>query len=43
MMRHLRGELSLAQHYVKGEGHLIGEDVEVWELDAATLVGTRVI
>lgn len=33
MLRHMRGEESLAQHYVRTQGHLIGADVEVWELD----------
>lgn len=33
MLRHMRGEQSLARHYVSTQGHLIGEDVEVWEFD----------
>lgn len=33
MLRHLRGETSLAAHYVRSQGHLVGPGVEIWELD----------
>jgi hypothetical protein len=31
--KHLRGNVSLAAHYIKTQGHLIGADVEIWEFD----------
>ena len=33
LLKHLRGNQSLGEHYVRSQGHLIGDDVEVWELD----------
>lgn len=33
VLRHLRRGESLAAHYVKTQGHLIGPNVEVWEFD----------
>ena len=33
LLRDLRRNLSLAEHYVKTQGHLIGEGVEIWEYD----------
>ena len=33
---HLRRGLSLGQHYVNTNGHLIGPGIEIWELDLAT-------
>jgi hypothetical protein len=42
VLRHLRGELSLASHYVKTQGHLIGPDVEIWEFDPAERRAFRV-
>ena len=31
--KHLRKNVSLAAHYIKTHGHLIGADVEIWEFD----------
>jgi hypothetical protein len=36
VLKHLRGEVSLASHYVKTQGHLIGPSIEIWELDLLT-------
>lgn len=33
VLRHLKAGLSLATHYVRTQGHLIGPGIEVWELD----------
>lgn len=33
--RHPRSGESLARHYLKTQGHLIGPGIEVWEFDAA--------
>ncbi len=33
LLKHMRREVSLAAHYVKNHGHLVGPDVEVWEFD----------
>lgn len=33
MLKHMRGETSLAFHYARTQGHLVGPDVEIWEFD----------
>jgi hypothetical protein len=33
VLKHLKKELSLASHYLKTQGHLVGSHVEVWEFD----------
>ena len=33
VLKHLRKNVSLAAHYVKTQGHLIGPGVEIWEFD----------
>ena len=33
VLKHLRRNVSLASHYIKAQGHLIGPDVEIWEFD----------
>ena len=33
VLKHLRKDVSLATHYVKTQGHLIGPGIEVWEFD----------
>jgi len=43
MLRHLRGEVSLAQHYIRSQGHLIPMGVEVWEFDDVTEEGSRLL
>jgi hypothetical protein len=39
---HLRSKVSLAAHYIKNQGHLIGPGVEVWEFDLDAKQGVRV-
>jgi hypothetical protein len=39
---HQRSKKSLAAHYVKSQGHLIGPGVEVWEFDLETENGSRI-
>lgn len=43
MLRHLRGELSLAAHYIHSQGHLIPAGVEIWEYDDVAGVGSRLL
>ena len=43
MLRHLRGETSLAAHYIHSQGHLIPSGVEVWECDATGERGVRLL
>jgi hypothetical protein len=33
VLKHLRKDVSLAAHYIKTQGHLIGPGIEIWELD----------
>jgi hypothetical protein len=42
VLKHLRREVSLASHYVKTQGHLIGPKVEIWEFDLDKKHGERV-
>ena len=39
---HQRSKISLATHYVKNQGHLIGPGVEVWEFDLESKNASRV-
>ena len=39
---HLRSKVSLAAHYIKNQGHLIGPGVEMWEFDLDAKQGVRV-
>jgi hypothetical protein len=39
---HQRTQQSLATHYIRTQGHLIPEDVEIWEFDLNTNTGARV-
>jgi hypothetical protein len=43
LLKHLRKNVSLAAHYVKTQGHLIGPSVEIWEFDLDAKRGERVI
>ena len=43
LLRHLRAEVSLATHYVKNQGHLIGQDVEIWEFDLDAKQAARLL
>lgn len=42
ILRHLRRETSLGAHYIKTQGHLIGEGVEIWEFDFDSKQGSRI-
>jgi hypothetical protein len=42
-LKHMRKEVSLATHYVKTQGHLIGPGIEVWEFDLAAKRGERIL
>ena len=42
VLKHLRNDVSLAAHYIKAQGHLIGPNIEIWELDLATNYGEQV-
>jgi hypothetical protein len=35
VLKHMRNEVSLASHYIKRNGHLIGPQIEVWEFELA--------
>jgi hypothetical protein len=43
MLRHLRGEISLATHYIRNQGHLIPAGVEIWEYDDVVGAGSRLL
>jgi len=43
VLKHMRGELSLATHYVRTQGHLIAPAVEVWEFDLDAKEALRVL
>jgi hypothetical protein len=42
VLKHLRKDVSLAAHYVKTQGHLIGPNIEIWEFDLEKNHGERV-
>ena len=42
VLKHLKQDLSLASHYIKSQGHLIGPNVEIWEFDLSTKLAERV-
>ena len=43
LLKHLRRNVSVATHYIKTQGHLIGPSVEIWEFDLDAKCGERVI
>jgi hypothetical protein len=43
VLKHLRRHVSLASHYVKTQGHLIGPNVEIWEFDLDEKIGERIV
>jgi hypothetical protein len=43
VLKHVRKELSLASHYIKTQGHLVGPDVEIWEFDTDSKHGRRML
>ena len=42
VLKHLRNNVTLADHYIKTQGHLIGPNVEIWEFDLEKKQGARV-
>ena len=42
LLKHLRKDVSLATHYIKTQGHLIGPNIEIWEFDLDEKHGERV-
>lgn len=42
ILKHARRGLTLSTHYIKTQGHLIGEGVEIWEYDVEWKRGGRV-
>jgi hypothetical protein len=43
LLRHLRGEVTLAANYIKNYGHVIPPGVEIWEFDLEGLDGQRLV
>jgi hypothetical protein len=43
VLKHLRKEMSLASHYIKTQGHLIGPGVEIWEFDLEKKRGEQLL
>lgn len=39
---HFRTKVSLATHYIRSQGHLIGDGVEIWEFDLEAKSGVKV-
>lgn len=42
LLKHLRKDVSLATHFIKTQGHLIGPNIEIWEFDLDKKRGERV-
>jgi hypothetical protein len=42
VLKHLRKDVSLAIHYINTQGHLIGPNIAIWELDLDKNHGERV-
>lgn len=42
ILKHLRKDVSLATHYIKTQGHLIGPKIEIWEFDLDKKQGEQV-
>lgn len=42
VLKHLRKDVSLASHYIKTQGHLIGSKIEIWEFDLDKKHGEQV-
>jgi len=43
VLKHIRKNETLAAHYIRTQGHLIGPDVEIWEFDLDRRHAERVI
>jgi hypothetical protein len=41
ILRHLRKEVGLAEHYIKNQGHLIGPGIEIWDFDLEAMHAER--
>jgi hypothetical protein len=41
VLKHSRRDVSLASYYLKTHGHLVPDDVEIWEYDAVEHTGER--
>ena len=41
LLRHFRKEVSLAEHYIKNQGHLVGPGIEIWDFDPETMHAER--
>ena len=42
VLKHMRKDVSLAAHYIKTQGHLIGPNIEIWEFDLKKKHGEQV-
>jgi hypothetical protein len=42
LLKHKRRDVSLATHYMKTQGHLVGPDVEIWEFEPTTKTAERI-
>jgi hypothetical protein len=43
LLKHVWRGTSLASHYVKTQGHLIGPNIEIWEFDTDLRVAERIL
>jgi len=43
VLKHMKGNVSLASHYVKNQGHLVGPGIEIWEFDPEAKDADRVL
>ena len=43
VLKHLRDDVSLASYYLRAFGHLVPDDVELWEFDAEARTGERLL
>lgn len=43
VLKHHKADLSLASYYLRTYGHLIPDDVELWEFDTETQVGQKLL
>lgn len=43
LMKDMRGSESLGSYYVRTQGHLVPDDVEVWEIDVVTMTAESLL
>lgn len=43
VLKHLKGDVSLATHYRRTQGHLVGSGIEVWEFDLEGRTAERLL